>query len=237
MMMFDYDVDADVEQKFPYIWASLVADNQLSAVDKPLAILLGGQPGAGKSFGTLQMSKKLGFNLLVINGDEFRPYHQYYHELYQQYGKDAPKYTAGFTGKMVQKIRNEAIKQRFNLLIEGTFRTAQIPLDELNNFKRHHYQTAVLICTCPKELSWQSTLKRAEGQAQNGIQPRYVAREHFDLVVGSLAENAFTVLTKGKPDSFEVYSRVQKLFDMQTHSAEQLIEIINNELHRTEDEK
>lgn len=234
--MFDYDVEADIERKFPLIWASLLAENAVQAVEKPLAILLGGQPGAGKSFGTLQMSRKLDFNLLIINGDEFRPYHQFYHEIYQQYGKESAKYTAEFTGKMVQKIRDEAIKQRFNLLIEGTFRTADIPLRELENFKQHGYQTAVLICTCPKETAWKSTLKRAEEQAKNRIQPRYVAREHFDLVVGVLADNAVAVLTQGQPDSFEVYSRQKKLFDCHEQPVEQLASIIYQELERAEDE-
>lgn len=234
--MLNYDVNADVEQKFPYIWANLLAENNIETVDKPIAILLGGQPGAGKSFGTLEMSKRLNFNLLVINGDEFRPYHQYYHEIYQQYGKDAAKYTGEFTGKMVQRIRDEAIKQGFNILIEGTFRTTEIPLNELANFKKNGYQTSVLICTCPIEISWKSTLKRAEEQAKNGIQPRYVPREHFDLVVNSLAKNAFNVLQQGKPDYFEVYSRKQKLFDSKTHSSEELVSIINQELNRVEDE-
>lgn len=234
--MFDYDVEADIEKKFPYIWESLVAEHNVIPVENPIAILLGGQPGAGKSFGTLEMNKRLNFNLLVINGDEFRPYHQYYHEIFQHYGKDAAKYTAEFTGKMVQRIRNEAIKHRFNILIEGTFRTADIPLDELKNFKQYNYQTAVIICTCPKEISWKSTIKRAQEQSRNGIQPRYVPREHFDLVVETLAENALKVLQQGKPDSFEVYPRTQKLFDSKWDSAENLVSVIHHELHRIEDE-
>lgn len=234
--MFNYDVDADVEQKFPLIWANLLAENMVFSVENPQVILLGGQPGAGKSFGTLEMSKRLGFNLLVINGDEFRPYHQYYHEIFQKYGSDAPKYTGEFTGKMVQKIRNEAIKQRFNILIEGTFRTTEIPLNELNLFKQQGYQTTVLICTCPKTLSWKCTIKRAEEQQKNGIQPRYVPKEHYELVVNSLAQNAWIVLERGQPDYFEVYSRTKKLFDSQRDHKDQLINIINNELNRIEDE-
>ncbi len=233
--MQDYDVNADVESKFAKIWANLIAENHITSQKEPIAILLGGQPGAGKSFGTLEMSKRLNFDLLIINGDEFRPYHQQYHEIYQKYGKEAAKYTAEFTGKMVQRIRNEAIKQRFNVLIEGTFRTADIPLNELNLFKQQGYKTAVLICTCPKEVSWLSTLKRAEEQQRSGIQPRYVPREHFDVVVAQLALNAERVLREGKPDYFEVYSRTSKLFDLNTTSITQLATIINTELNRTEE--
>lgn len=230
--MENYDVEADVEQKFPHIWANLMAENLLTPQPNPIAILLGGQPGAGKSFGSLEMSKRLNFNLLIINGDEFRPYHQFYHEIYQKYGVQAAKYTAEFAGKMVQRVRNEAISQRFNILIEGTFRTIETPLNELDNFKQQGYQTAVLICTCPKEISWQSTIKRAEEQQRSGIQPRYVDRAHFDLVVNHLAENAQAVMKQGNPDRFEVYSRSEKLFDSQTMPLEQLATVINQELNR-----
>ena len=97
------------------------------------------------------------------------------------------------------------------------------------------YKTAVLICTCPKEVSWLSTLKRAEEQQRSGIQPRYVPREHFDTVVAQLALNAERVLREGKPDYFEVYSRTSKLFDLNTTSITQLATIINTELNRTEE--
>lgn len=48
--MFDYDVEADLERKIPYVWANLLAENNLVPEQNPIAILLGGQPGAGKSF-------------------------------------------------------------------------------------------------------------------------------------------------------------------------------------------
>ena len=235
MQNFDinaYDVEADVERNFPKIWANLLAENLVTPQEYPVAILLGGQPGAGKSFGSLAMGKRLDFNLLIINGDEFRPYHQYYHEIYQQYGKEASKYTGEFTGKMVQRIRDEAVAHRFNLLIEGTFRTADVPLKELANFKHYGYQTNVLICTCPKEQSWDSTLKRAKEQELQGMQPRYVPREHFDFVIANLANNAERVLQEAKPDGFEVYSRSQKLFDIKDTPADQLTATINTELNR-----
>ncbi|MBD4245803.1 hypothetical protein GUH33_07935, partial [Xanthomonas citri pv. citri] len=50
--------------------------------DQPQAIILGGQPGAGKS-GLLEASKQ-GFadrNVVTINGDELRYYHPQYRDI------------------------------------------------------------------------------------------------------------------------------------------------------------
>ncbi|MDO9795121.1 zeta toxin family protein, partial [Glaesserella parasuis] len=91
--MQDYDVNADVESKFAKIRANLMAENHITPQKEPIVILLGRQPGAGKSFGTLEMSKRLNFDLLIINGDVFRTYLQHYNFIYQNDGKEAAKYT------------------------------------------------------------------------------------------------------------------------------------------------
>ena len=63
---------------------------------------------------------------------------------------------------MVQKVRDEAVKQKLNIILEGTFRTSEIPLKEAENFKRNGYTVDVVVCTCPKETSWQSTIERGD---------------------------------------------------------------------------
>lgn len=228
----DYDVDEDVVAQFPMVWRKVLSESAVSSQAQPYGILLGGQPGAGKSYGTMQIKKRLQNNVLIINGDEFRPYHSQYHQIYKKYGKDAPKYTADFAGKMVGKVRDKAIQERFNVLIEGTFRTIETPLKEINNFKEYGYQTEIIICTCPKNLSWESTVIRAKELELVGIQPRYVAKDHYDLVVTKLAENVEKVLKEAQVSHLEVYSREGKLFDSYTDSIMSLAECINKELNR-----
>lgn len=65
----------------------------------------------------MKIKEHLNNNVLVINRDEFRAYHKHYDDFYQLYGRDASKYTGEFAGRMVEKVRNEAIKQGFKLLL------------------------------------------------------------------------------------------------------------------------
>ncbi|WP_235686195.1 zeta toxin family protein [Glaesserella parasuis] len=224
--ILNYDVDIDVDKKFPLVWDNLLAGNYISSQEYPIATLLGGQPGSGKSYGSKLMLERLNNNVLVINGDEFRPYHQYFDEIYAKYGKDFSKYTGEFAGKMVEKIRDEAIKQRFNIVIEGTFRRAELPLKELINFERKGYKTGVIICTCSSKTSWHSTIERAEEQQAQGLNPRYVPKEHHDLVVSKLAENVSSVVEKGSLSFFEIYSRESKQFDLQTGNTSLIKDVI-----------
>lgn len=78
-----YDFDKDVENRFPAVWRKALtnAKARVTAQEKPIGILLGGQPGAGKSHGTKVIRELLNGNVIVINGDEFRPYKQRYKEL------------------------------------------------------------------------------------------------------------------------------------------------------------
>lgn len=55
----------------------------------PIAILLGGQSGAGKT--TIHQIKQREFkgNIIIIDGDSFRTQHPHYLKLQQNYGKDS----------------------------------------------------------------------------------------------------------------------------------------------------
>lgn len=222
-----YDIDADIDRKFPIIWANLLAGNCIYSQEQPTAVLLGGQPGSGKSYGSKLILDRLQNNALIINGDEFRPYHQYFDEIYAKYGKDFSKYTGDFAGKMVEKIRDEAIKQRFNIVIEGTFRRAELPLKELNNFIAHGYKTGVIICTSPTEVSWNNTINRAEEQENQGLNPRYVPKEHHDLVVSKLSENVQYVVDNSHLEFFEIYDRESKKFDLGMDAKDSIKNIID----------
>ncbi|MBO7081996.1 MAG: zeta toxin family protein [Neisseriaceae bacterium] len=205
------------ETQFQDIWRDLLRKypNAKPCVN-PQGFVLGGQPGAGKSNLLEKIANHLDGNVLIINADEFRRYHPQFDEIQAQYGDDAPKYTAKFSGKMAEQILNNALTEHYNIAIEGTFRTAQTPLNTLDLMKSHGYKTAVHIQTCPKSLSWQSTIKRYDAMIKAGMTPRAVDKAHHDLVCDRLPENADIVYQSGKADEFQVYSRNSLIFDGRT---------------------
>ena len=149
-----------------------------------------------------------------------------------QYGKDAPKHTAEFSAKMTELVLDRALHEQYNVSIEGTFRTAEVPMATLDKMREHGYQTAVHIQTAPTEVSWQSTLERYDDMLRVGEIPRYTDKAHHDLVVDSLADNADKVFASGKADSFKVYSREGLIFDDLIHPNNQPGTAIDTELYR-----
>ena len=68
--------------------------------DSPKAVLLGGQPGAGKT--KLEELVNIKENFISVNGDEFRKYHPKYEQLNRIYGRESSKYTQKWAGQMVE---------------------------------------------------------------------------------------------------------------------------------------
>ena len=200
-----------VKQTFDAVWKTVIARNKKkvsSGVLTPKGYVLGGQPGAGKS-DLIEKAKNLCYdNIIIISGDDFRKFHPDYKQLQEQYGKDSPKYTASFAGKMTEAILNKAIKEHFNVVIEGTFRNPTTPIKTLSLMKENGYKTHIMIQTCSKELSWISCQERYEKMLE--VMPgeaRWTDKAHHDTVCEKLAENIKTVIESGKADSTEIFFR------------------------------
>ena len=221
---------------FEMIWDGLVSETQVRPSSLPKGFVLGGQPGAGKSNLVQKIRAELNRNLLVINGDEFRRYHPDFDDIQAQYGKDAPKYTAAFSGMMTERVIAKALAEGYNVSVEGTFRTADVPMKTLDDMRRHGYETAVYIQTTPAEVSWQSTLERYRQMESLGEMPRYTDKAHHDLVVELLPKNANAVFLSGKADHFRVYNRDGLVFDDRIHVGQMPGAAIDYELHRNERE-
>lgn len=217
---------------FRHLWNDLISEQQVSPVKSPKGFVLGGQPGAGKSNLVGIIRQELNRNVLIINGDEFRRYHPNFDGIQEQYGIDSPKHTAAFSGHMTERVIEKALREGYNISVEGTFRTTETPMRTLEKMREHGYETAVYIQTAPSEVSWQSTLERYHAMELLGETPRATPKEHHDLVVKLLPQNADAVFLSGKADVFKVYSREGLIFDSRVQFQEMPSVAIDYELHR-----
>lgn len=220
------------KEAFEKIWDDLLDEHQIRPEAFPKGFVLGGQPGAGKSNLIKKINEEMCGNVLIVNGDEFRRYHPEFDGIQAQYGKDSAKHTAEFSGKMTGWVIEKALKEGYNLVVEGTFRTPDTPIKTLDDMRQKGYQTAAYIQTAPSEVSWQGTLERYQDMTAAGEVPRATPKEHHDLVVDKLPGNADKVLMSGKADYFAVYSREGLIFDSRIHQGQMPSMAINRELHR-----
>lgn len=203
------NIDELVKSKFDLVWQTEILNKSfLKKMDNPKGYVLGGQPGAGKSNLLTEIRKKHNKNVVIINADDYRKYHPNYKEFQEKYKENSPKYTASFSGKMTEAIIKRALNERYNIAIEGTFRTSKTPINTLKILKEAGYETTVAIQTCDKEISWNSCLERYnKALKENPLLARYTDKNHHDLVVKNLAKNIKEVQNSGLADNLKIFVR------------------------------
>ena len=202
----DY-IDEELEIKFKEILEYY--KSMYSPTENPKVVLLGGQPGAGKS--GLENMVNIKKNYVSISGDDYREYHPRFKEINLEYGREASKYTQQWAAEITEKLIKELRKEKYNLIIEGTLRTAELPLKEANAFKKAGYNVELNVVVVKPEKSRLGTLERYEAMLKQGKVPRMTPKEHHDLVVNNIGNNLEIIYNSKAFDNIKLFDRENNL--------------------------
>ena len=183
----------------------LIADKKRDKI--PCAFILGGQSGAGKTGLQKILSAQYNDNLIIINGDEFRALHPDYAELQKKYGKDSVDFTNEFSGKITEALVSRLRAEKFNVLVEGTLRTAEVPLATCKGFKGNGYNVTLALIAVKPQISYLSTILRYEKQLAAGKLPRATAKDKHDYIVAQIPSNLREIYSSKQFDNIVIYSR------------------------------
>lgn len=204
--MFDY-TSAQFAEQYRSIKQWVTA--HFSRVRNPKAFILGGQPGAGKT--SLQyLIQKQDRNVIVINADAYRKFHPYFFEIQRKYGTDSPKYTQPFINQVTEQLIDELSTESYNLIIEGTLRTATVPLNTCRALKDKGYRVELHVIAVKRAISYESTLLRYELAIQQGEIPRATAKAHHDMVADAIADNLDIICRSKTFDDIRLFDREGK---------------------------
>ena len=199
--------DDELEIKFKEILEYY--KSMYSPTENPKVTLLGGQPGAGKS--GLENMVNIKKNYVSISGDDYREYHPRFKEINLEYGREASKYTQQWAAEITEKLIKELRKEKYNLIIEGTLRTAELPLKEANAFKKAGYNVELNVVVVKPEKSRLGTLERYEAMLKQGKVPRMTPKEHHDLVVNNIGNNLEIIYNSKAFDNIKLFDRENNL--------------------------
>lgn len=174
----------------------------------PRAVILGGQSGAGKTtIHRVKMLESKG-NYIVIDGDTYRAQHPYFRELQEKYGVNSVDYTKMFAGKMVEAVIDKLSSLKYNLIIEGTLRSAAVPINTATLLKSKGYTVDFCLIATKPELSYLTTqLRYLEMMIVDPLQARATPKDHHDGIVKSLVANITELEQSGLFESLQVYKR------------------------------
>lgn len=199
----DYKPD-DVER---VVVSELDEIEKHSRHSQPTAILLAGQPGAGKTGLSSMLVKMFQNDVYLINADEYRRYHPNYQNLYRQYGADSVQMTGAFSGAVTERLIQEASGHKINLIIEGTGRTTEVPHRTAALLMGKGYQVELAVMATRPELSLCSTLLRFYEMNEGGTVPRATAASAHDHVVDVLPDNLDTLMKDPVISKIAIWNR------------------------------
>lgn len=183
--------------------------------DEPLLILVGGQPGSGKTQAGAEAVEKSGRAVVSIIGDDLRLHHPQYRHLLETDLPGMPEATAQLSGQLVQRAIDYAIAHRFNVLVEGTFRDPNVPLTTAQKFKDAGFHVEAHVLAVPPELSRISIAERYTRDLRLYGVGRFTSSEaHDKAVVGVLETLAAFEDASAPVDRIVVRTRDEEpLFD------------------------
>lgn len=196
--------EGDFQKAFDYYYKALTSNKTPS--DNPQACVLGGQSGSGKSTVHKIVSER-NPNVIVIDGDRFREQHPNFEIIQKLYGNDAANYTQKFSNGIVNAMIEKLSSERYNLIIEGTCRTAEVPLKTCRELKAKGYQTELAVMCTDKDISWQSTIDRYNEMQRLGLFPRAVPKEKYLDTVAAISKNISVIYNSREFDEITLYNR------------------------------
>lgn len=211
-----------------------LTENKFPA-DKPQAFLLGGQSGAGKT--TIQdIIQRQNPNIIVLDGDRFRAYHPNFDEIQEKHGEASANYTQKFSNSIVNALMKKFRDKRFNLIIEGTCRTAEVPLNTCRVLKEKGYSVNLAVMCTDKKTALQSTINRYNKMKSLGITPRAVPRDKFEETVKAIPENISLLYRSGEFDNILLFNRQNEcLYELKKQPQLNPADIVKRELNGNHD--
>lgn len=150
----------------------------------PRAVIVGGQPGAGKTAAVLDARRELaakGSGVAFINGDELRPYHPMYGQLVAADPATAADRTGADVGRWVERGIREAARSRFHSVVETTMRQPTVVARTAADFADHGFQVELRVLVVDPELSRQGIYQRyARALEKRHALPRFTLAKYHD---------------------------------------------------------
>lgn len=153
----------DEDFEFMYRQAEAITFSGVKpAIKKPVAIFIGGQPGAGKT-GLVLMTKqeyeKNGTDIISFDLDSYRPFYKNSEIIARDYPALYADITGKCAGKIMERLSEKAISEGYNFILEGTMGKSTYTLDLLKE-KETNYKIIARLMATAKEESLLSIFER-----------------------------------------------------------------------------
>ncbi|WP_186135069.1 zeta toxin family protein [Burkholderia gladioli] len=187
----------------------------------PTAILLGGQPGAGKTALARQAMAELGARggAVLIDADRMRENHPQYSQLLRQNPQHAADLTHVEAGRWSGRLTSAASEARRNLVIDGTMRNPESLRNLARRLNERGYTLEVRGVAMPGDVSLARAQMRTEREIATTGVGRVVNPQQHDQAYAGMVETVALLEREKAVNRIRIVDRHHR-------------EIYRNELHQ-----
>lgn len=149
----------------------------------PTIIILGGQPGAGKSELITAAHRLASVNkerIVTCNADDYRDFHPNADEIKEKHEEYYSTITVEYAHRWNAGLRLYCEKNKLNYILETTFSSGELMNDTLMEMKAKGYQTVVMLLAVNRRWSILGTYLRYEDMKRTTGYGRQVTKRQHD---------------------------------------------------------
>ena len=174
--------------------------------ENPIAIIVAGQPGAGKS-GLIDKTFAEIEDSIVLDVDDFRYFHPDIKEILKKYPNDLATFTITFVNRIFKKILAKLIDKKYNLIMQKTLRDDEVIYDTNIPLVNAGYTIALRVIAVSPIESKLSTLERSLAVKRTVGYCRWTPLKNQDYAINGLVPTTKAVFESDYCDIVQVYKR------------------------------
>jgi predicted ABC-type ATPase len=192
-----------------------------TSVQSPKIVILGGQPGSGKSkiFDFAKNNIFNNNNVVSINGDDYRSLHPQANEIFALYDKRFAEFTDPDVRLWTSGLLEACVNNKRNIIVETTMRNQQPLASTISKLKHIGYTIALMVSAVQDKISRVNIVKRYEEQRIKYGIGRWTPFEIHDEAYHNFPKNVSFFENSSPIDSITVFDRnVNILYNIESNS-------------------
>lgn len=183
----------------------------IEPAEAPVAYLVGGQPGSGKTRFQNQIRTSLRdvgeeSSVMEIIGDDFRPYHPAYRQLLRHDDERAAFFTDLDSGQWVEMAIADSLDRHPHVILEGTLRRAEITTNTAARYQAAGFRTELYVVAVHEYFSRLYTVGRYLRQLRSTGFGRYTLRSAHDTAYQAVPDSVQQAAASGHLDRVVLFS-------------------------------
>jgi len=202
----DYELsDEELEQAYQRI-ADCESRGIVPSAQK-IAVVVGGQPGAGKTNCITNTKRALRQNCVIIDNDAFRNYHPLVTDIKKWHPSLFTDCTDQLSFKATPRMIDIMSDAGYNLVIHQTLKSNLIADDAITKLRNKGYVVIVRALAVSDLESKMSMIERSQALIEELGYCRWVPKQNHDVAYAGLPKTVEYMQQSGKYDMIEILKR------------------------------